>query len=71
MSTSSDAFAGADPTRLQAHLSHCAAARGRLHRLRGLAAAADALVQPRFMCTLATVSLALTALAWVWVAMAA
>ncbi len=52
----------ADPTRLPAHLSHCASARGRLHRLRGLAAAVDAQLQPRFLCTLAALALLLAGL---------
>jgi hypothetical protein len=52
----------ADPTHLQAHLGHCARARGPLHRLRGLMAAVDAQLQPRFLCTLAALALLLAGL---------
>lgn len=51
-----------DPTRLTAHLGHCAAARGRLHRVRGALAAVDGLVQPRFLSTLLLLALAAVAL---------
>jgi hypothetical protein len=51
-----------DPTRLTAHLGHCAAARGRLHRVRGALAAVDGLVQPRFLSTLLLLALAAGAL---------
>jgi hypothetical protein len=61
----------ADPTRLQAHLGHCADARGRLHRLRGVMAAMDAQLQPRFVCTLAVLALLLVGLALLWRATAA
>ena len=50
-----------DATRLTAHLQHCAAARGRLHRMRGVLAAMDGLVQPRFLSTLMALALAATA----------
>ena len=47
-----------DPTRLTAHLAHCVAARGRLHRVRGALSAVDGLVQPRFLSTLLLLALA-------------
>lgn len=52
----------ADPTRLTAHVGHCAAARGRLHRVRGALAALDGLAQPRFLSTLLLLALAAAAL---------
>lgn len=52
----------ADPTRLSDHLGQCAAARGRLHRLRGAVAAVDGLVQPRFLTFLVLLVLAGAAL---------
>jgi hypothetical protein len=51
-----------DPTGLTAHLGQCAAARGRLHRVRGALAAMDGLVQPRFLSTLLLLALAGAAL---------
>lgn len=60
-----------DPTHLQAHRNHCADARGALHRLRGTFAAADALIQPRFLSTVAAAALGITLLVLLWLAMAA
>ena len=54
----------ADPTQLQQHLAHCAAACNRLHRLRGAADAVDAFVAPRFVTTLAVLALAIGAVTW-------
>lgn len=71
MSTHPGGPDAADPTHLQAHLSHCAAARGRLHRLRGTMAALGGLLQPRFLSTMAGLALALAALALLWSTLAA
>ena len=65
-STAGNAGPAADPTHLQQHLAHCAAAYGKLHRLRSAAEAVDAFLSPRFVSTL--VVLALTALAVTWLA---
>lgn len=61
-----DGLPAADPTHLHAHLGHCAAARGALHRLRGALAVVDSWVQPRFLSTLAALALALAAWAALW-----
>ena len=55
----------ADPTQLQRHLGHCAAARGKLHGLRGAAEAVDAFLSPRFVSTLAALAAAAAALSWI------
>ena len=54
----------ADPTQLQRHLGHCAAARSRLHGMRGTAEAVDAFVSPRFVSTLAVLAAAAAGLNW-------
>ena len=71
MSASPVSPVAADPTHLQAHLGHCAAARGRLHRLRGSLAAIGGLLQPRFLSTMAGLVLALAVLALLWSTVAA
>ena len=55
----------ADPTQLQRHLGHCAAARSRLHGVRGGAEAVHAFVAPRFVSTLAALAAAVAALSWI------
>ncbi|MEO8124601.1 MAG: hypothetical protein ABI633_11185 [Burkholderiales bacterium] len=45
-------FERTDRSDLRLHLQHCAYARGRLHRLRCMVEAFDALLAPRFVTTL-------------------
>jgi hypothetical protein len=46
-----------DPTRLGQHIRQCAFARGPLHRLRCVAEALDAFLAPRFVTTLALLTM--------------
>ena len=55
-----------DPTRLAAHLAHCAAERGWLHGLRGGLAAVHGLILPRFLSTMAILFLLLAASTVLW-----
>jgi hypothetical protein len=55
-----------DPTRLAAHLQHCAAERGWLHGLRGGLAAVHGLILPRFLSTMAILVLLLAASTVLW-----
>ena len=53
-----------DPTHLQAHVGHCAVARGALHRVRGAFEVVDAFVMPHFLSTLAVLLAFVAALLW-------
>ena len=55
---------GADPTQLQQHLNHCAAACSRLHRLRSAAEAVDAFLSPRFVSTLLVLAITAATVSW-------
>jgi hypothetical protein len=46
-----------DPTRLSDHFRQCRFARGPLHRLRCMAEALDAFLAPRFVTTLALLTM--------------
>jgi hypothetical protein len=57
----------ADPagqSQLPSHLRDCAAARTRLHEVRGLLDQADGFLTPRFVSTLAVLAAAVGAIAW-------
>ena len=55
-----------DPTHLQTHLVHCAAACHRLHRLRGTFELMNAFVLPRFVSTLVVLLAAAALIAWLY-----
>ena len=54
----------AGQAQLPAHLRDCAAARARLHTLRGLLEQADSFLSPRFVSTLVLLAVASSTLVW-------
>ena len=61
MTTLSLDFNRTDPTHLSEHFQQCVTARGRLHRLRCVAESLDAFLAPRFVTTLALLTLLMIA----------
>ncbi len=65
MFSTATAFPPIDPTRLCEHVRQCACARGPMHRLQCAAEAADAFFAPRFVTTLALLTvIVVLGLAW-------